>query len=102
MKDADVARLAGVKPSTFSDWKSGRSDPKIDKLISISRALNVSLDYLATGSDFKQEPLSPSERELISLFRKLNATGKSAALGHLSDLAEISKYTQEKTISKAG
>lgn len=31
-KDADVAKGASVTKSTFSDWKSGRSVPKNDKL----------------------------------------------------------------------
>ena len=31
-KDSDVARLTGITKSTFSDWKSGRSNPKNDKL----------------------------------------------------------------------
>ena len=31
-KDADVAKATGIYKSTFSDWKYGRSVPKIDKL----------------------------------------------------------------------
>ena len=50
LKDADVVRLSGVSKSTFSDWKSGRSTPKKEKLIKIASALNISLDYLMTGN----------------------------------------------------
>ena len=42
LKDGDVAKLAKIPPSTFSDWKSGKSRPKADK-IKIADALKI--DY---------------------------------------------------------
>lgn len=56
LKDADVAKATGISASTFSDWKSGRSQPKQEKLKKIASALGVSLDYL-TGQD--DTPLPP-------------------------------------------
>lgn len=50
-KDSDVARIAGITKSTFSDWKSGRSTPKQDKLQKIADCFGVSVDYLMTGTD---------------------------------------------------
>lgn len=50
-KDATVARLANIPKSTFTDWKSGRSVPKREKLIRIAECLGVSLDYLMTGTE---------------------------------------------------
>ncbi len=32
LKDSDVAKATGITKSTFSDWKTGRSKPKQDKL----------------------------------------------------------------------
>lgn len=52
-KDADVAKATGITKSTFSDWKSGRSNPKNEKLQKIADFFNVSVDYLMTG---KEEP----------------------------------------------
>lgn len=45
-KDSDVAKATGITKSTFSDWKSGRSVPKQDKLKKIADYLNVSIEYL--------------------------------------------------------
>lgn len=53
VKDADVARNTGIPKSTFSDWKSGKSTPKQDKLKKIAKYLEVSLEFLMTGSDNK-------------------------------------------------
>ena len=51
LKDADVSKGADVSKSTFSDWKSGRSTPKKDKLIRIANFFGVSVDYLMTGEE---------------------------------------------------
>lgn len=45
LKDANIAQMAGIGKSTFSDWKSGRSEPKNDKLQKISDCLGVSINY---------------------------------------------------------
>lgn len=51
LKDADVVKATGITKSTFSDWKSGRSKPKQDKLQKIADFLGVSVDYLMTGEE---------------------------------------------------
>lgn len=50
-KDADVAKATGITKSTFSDWKSGRSNPKNDKLQKIAAFLGVSVDYFTSGEE---------------------------------------------------
>jgi len=47
--DAKVAREAGIGQSTFSDWKSGRSVPKDEKMIKIANALEITVYELRTG-----------------------------------------------------
>ena len=50
LKDSDVAKATGITKSTFSDWKTGRSKPKQDKLQKIADFFGVTLDYLMNGS----------------------------------------------------
>ncbi|MFR5684982.1 MAG: helix-turn-helix domain-containing protein, partial [Clostridia bacterium] len=50
-KDADVSKATGISKSTFSDWKSGRSKPKQEKLQKIADYFGVSVDYLMTGKN---------------------------------------------------
>lgn len=56
LKDSNVAPGTGIGKSTFSDWKSGRSQPKQDKLQKIADFLGVSLEYLTTGKEKEWEP----------------------------------------------
>lgn len=53
-KNATVYRLSketGIPASTFSDWKTGRSTPKAEKLKKIARFFDVSIEYLLEGED---------------------------------------------------
>jgi len=51
VKDATVAKATGINQSTFTDWKTGRSVPKKEKLQKIADYFGVTLDYLMTGDD---------------------------------------------------
>ncbi len=55
VKDSDVVKATGITKSTFSDWKSGRSKPKNDKLQKIADYFGVTIDYLMTGTEDKKE-----------------------------------------------
>ena len=54
-----VAKETGISPATLSDWKTGKSKPKQDKLIKIADYFGVTVDYLMTGQDN-----SPTEPQL--------------------------------------
>lgn len=49
LKAADVCRGTGLPSSLFSEWKRGKSAPKVDKLQKIADYFGVSIDYLMTG-----------------------------------------------------
>lgn len=51
LKDSNVASLTGIGKSTFSDWKSGRSEPKNEKLQKIADCLGVSVNYFTDDFD---------------------------------------------------
>lgn len=41
-----VSKATGICASTFTDWKNGRSVPKVEKMKRIAEHFGVSLDYL--------------------------------------------------------
>lgn len=51
VNDFAVSKATGIAPATMSDWKNGRTEPKIDKLQKIADYFDVSLEYLMTGKD---------------------------------------------------
>jgi transcriptional regulator with XRE-family HTH domain len=48
VSDYRVAVETGINKSTFSDWASGRSAPKIEKLKKIADYFGVGIDYFLT------------------------------------------------------
>ncbi|HIW82666.1 MAG TPA: helix-turn-helix domain-containing protein [Candidatus Acetatifactor stercoripullorum] len=48
-----VGKTTGIASSTFSDWKSGRSVPKQEKLQKIADYFGVTVEYLMTGQNSK-------------------------------------------------
>lgn len=43
--DYRIAVDTGIPKSTFTDWKSGRSQPKVDKLKILADYFDVSIEY---------------------------------------------------------
>lgn len=40
-----VAKDVGLAPTVFSDWKSGKAKPKVDKLKKIADYFGVTIEY---------------------------------------------------------
>lgn len=45
LTDYKVSLETGVTKSTFTDWKTGRSKPKLEKLAKIAEYFGVTVDY---------------------------------------------------------
>ncbi len=84
VKDSDVVKATGITKSTFSDWKSGRSKPKNEKLQKIADYFGVSVEYLMTGE-------TSSEKEGITLTRRDER-----------DIEKILDQTREHLLSQEG
>lgn len=56
-----VSKATGVAQSSLSDWKKGRSAPKVDKLQKIADYFGVSVDYLL-GNEPKEK--TPAEADV--------------------------------------
>lgn len=49
--DYRVAEETRITKSTFSDWKNGRSKPKLEKLLAIAKYFGVPVEYFADESE---------------------------------------------------
>lgn len=52
--DYRVSEDTGITKSTFSDWKSGRSKPKIDKLKILADYFGVPIEYFLEDEEVKE------------------------------------------------
>lgn len=51
VKAADVSKVTGIHASTFSDWKKGKSKPKIDKIQKIADFFKIDTEYFLREGD---------------------------------------------------
>ena len=100
LTDYKVAKATGINRSTFSDWKSGRSAPKLDKLRKIAEVLEVPVEFI-TGEDAIEKPLdtlTSAEVELLHLFRTLSPEKQT----ELIDYARYHSQKEKTDSSKVG
>jgi len=102
IKDAEVAKKTGIGKSTFSDWKSGRSTPKEEKMRKIAAAIGSTYDFLTTGKNDVIEEIEMSvqlhskelfEKEMIRMFNDLSPEQKK-------ELLDYAQWLQHKDSGK--
>lgn len=70
LRDSQVSDATGISRSSFSDWKYGKSTPKIDKLQKIAVYLGVSVSQITENEN--DGTLPSYQNELLELILKLN------------------------------
>lgn len=58
IKPAELSRATGIAASSLSDWKSGRSNPKLDKLQILADYFGVPVSYFTD-----EEPTTNTENK---------------------------------------
>lgn len=94
VRNIDVSRATGIPPSTFSDWKKGKSKPKADKLQKIADYFGVSTEYLLTGEH------SVKNREVKGVW--IPVLGRVAAgipINMVTDIIDQEQITEEMAAS---
>lgn len=49
MTDYQVSMKTGITKSTFTDWKTGRSKPGVEKLHALATLFGVQIEYFLEG-----------------------------------------------------
>lgn len=81
VKSADVARATGISNMTFSDWKKGKSTPKMDKIQKIAKYFGVTTDYMmGKKSEVPSLSMADDHLELIKLYSSLSEADQKAIM----------------------
>lgn len=51
IRQIDFSARTGISQSTIADWKRRKTNPSADKILTIAKALDVSVEYLLGGQD---------------------------------------------------
>ena len=96
-----VALSLSVKPPSVSDWESGKSNPTIENLLALADLYHVSVDELLGREVLPADSLTPSERELLAVFRQLNGSGRDFLLEQAAGILKQPAFRQDTSLSSA-
>ncbi len=80
-----VAKHFGISREAVQQWESATIMPRGAKLDRLARLLEVSVQWLVSGSD--EVPLSDEERSLVNLYRNAPADSRNLIRELLKKLA---------------
>ena len=100
----ELSRRTGIATSTISDWRKKKINPQADKLVSICRALDMSLADLLCDEEESEQTIQTEyvldERHIIEMFRNLDYKTKIRSLRYL-ELLETCREVNQKNKSKS-
>lgn len=96
ISQSELARTLGIRQSTVSGWKQKFNEPEAELLEPISKALNVSLEWLITGTETLSNSTSDllkDEQQLLQHYNQCNPEGKNKIMEQAEFFA--SKYPKQ-------
>lgn len=95
-----LSEMIGISETSIKSWESGYKSPSMAGIIALSKALDVSADYLlgisADAESIDNLLLSPSEKNLLSDYRLLDSYGQKA----VETICALEKTRVEDTRNK--
>ena len=103
---ASVSKATGIPQSTFSDWKKGKSVPKLEKMAKIAQHFDVSVEWLAYGKESNNADPAFSmkdkhEKNIIAMYRNAGNLSEEEA-SEFEDMfaSTLDIYLKAKGIKK--
>jgi transcriptional regulator with XRE-family HTH domain len=78
----------GIPKGTFSSWKNRIIMPRAHEALRIAEALNVSIEYLLTGSDRAGKPSNSAVHEIVTTIPFFDETDLQTLLAAVRAMAE--------------
>ena len=103
MSQIDLSRRTGIATSTISDWRKKKINPQADKLVSICKALDMSLVDLLCDETEMEQPVQTDylldEKHIIEALRTSDLETKRRVLRYF-ELLEICRDINKENDSK--
>lgn len=92
----EVGLVVSKSGKTISAWERGQGQPDADELIALCVLFGVDVaDFYSLGESHGAE-LSEEERRLVSMFRGMDASGRTALLAAASGLLDAFRASEEE------
>ena len=104
MSQAELSRMTGIATSTISDWRKKKINPQADKLVTICKALDITLvDLLCDEEDIERiEAVDyfAAKNGLFGLFKNSDFQNKRKILSYYELLVACNKLNENKQNQK--
>lgn len=102
-RDGDVAKLAGIQASTFSEWKKGKCTPKYEKMSKIAEALGMEYSEFVgpVGKFSSLNPNRPEHKKEESFDEKLIRLYHNATDDAQKSVMTLLENSQKRDSSKS-
>ena len=107
MSQIELSRKTGIATSTISDWRKKKINPQADKLVTICKALDMSLvDLLCDEEETKKQAstdLLLDEKHIIEVYRSSDLETKRRVLRYFELLGicrDINEANESKKIKR--
>ena len=93
-----LANALNTTQATIQRWESGKVDPQSSRIVEISKALGITVSFLlgvdSEGRETNTQPspaLSTDERELLFLYRRMDAENRARMMDNARAFAALSE-----------
>lgn len=102
MTQAELSKKSGVAQQTVSNIESGRNEPSGTTIGMLASALGCTADELIGNTQSHADGLTDEEKELLHIFRQLNADGRQLMLEQAESILSRPALRQEKRTASMG
>lgn len=91
----ELAQAAGIAKISVGQYERGQREPRLEQLLKISKALNVSIYALILPDDPGDPTASlyvEPPQQIAELLELMNEAGQLEALKRVEELAQLDKY----------
>lgn len=103
MSQTELSRKTGIATSTISDWRKKQINPQADKLVSICKALDMTLTALLCDEETAKQTVDrdymTDENYMIELFRQSDTESNWRAITYLT-LLDICREINHCSLSQ--
>ena len=103
MSQTELSRRTGIATSTISDWRKKQINPQADKLVSICKALDMTLVELLCDEENAEQTATndyiTNEKYMIELYRRSDTESRRRMISYLA-LLDVCKQINDSARSK--
>lgn len=103
MSQTELSRRTGIATSTISDWRKKHINPQADKLVSICKALDMTLVELLCDEENAEQTATndyiTNEKYMIELYRRSDTESRRRMISYLA-LLDVCKQINDSARSK--